>query len=132
MSRGLGDVYKRQIYYQLLKYVRKHFEETITSVGILPMVYFNYARVLDLCGRYEDSAECAEEGRKACLKYGHYQYLPHCLEIQAECAHFMGDDKKSADLYRKCYYLCQVIEYQEGLEITKKEAKEYLGMEFET
>lgn len=28
------------IYYQLLKYVRKHFEETITSVGILPMVYF--------------------------------------------------------------------------------------------
>ena len=27
--------------------------------------YFNYARVLDLCGRYEDSAECAEEGRKA-------------------------------------------------------------------
>ena len=120
------------IYYQLLKYVRKHFEETITSVGILPMVYFNYARVLDLCGRYEDSAECAEEGRKACLKYGHYQYLPHCLEIQAECAHFMGDDKKSADLYRKCYYLCQVIEYQEGLEITKKEAKEYLGMEFET
>ena len=83
------------IYYQLLKYVRKHFEETITSVGILPMVYFNYARVLDLCGRYEDSAECAEEGRKACLKYGHYQYLPHCLEIQAECAHFMGDDKKA-------------------------------------
>ena len=44
----------------------------------------------------------------------------------------MGDDKKSADLYRKCYYLYQVIEYQEGLEITKKEAKEYLGMEFET
>lgn len=83
------------IYYQLLKYVRKHFEEIITSVGILPMVYFNYARVLDLCGRYEDSAECAEEGRKACLKYGHYQYLPHCLEIQAECAHFMGDDKKA-------------------------------------
>ena len=94
--------------------------------------FHRYARVLDLCGRYEDSAECAEEGRKACLKYGHYQYLPHCLEIQAECAHFMGDDKKSADLYRKCYYLCQVIEYQEGLEITKKEAKEYLGMEFET
>lgn len=119
------------LYYHLLKYVRKHFEETITSVGILPMIYFNYARVLDLCGRYEESAEMAEEGRKACLKYGHYQYLPHCLEIQAECFHFMGDDKKSADLYRKCYYLCQIIEYPEGLEITKKEAKKYLGIEFE-
>lgn len=62
------------IYYQLLKYVRKHFEETITSVGILPMVYFNYARVLDLCGRYEDSAECAEEGRKACLRCRYLVY----------------------------------------------------------
>ena len=120
------------IYYQLLKYVRKHFEEAVTSVGIIPMIYFNYARVLDLCGRYEDSAECAEEGRKACLKYGHYQYLSHCLEIEAECFHFMGDDKKSADLKRKSYYLCQVIEYPVGLQIVKKEAKEYLGIEFET
>lgn len=120
------------IYYQLLKYVRKHFEETITSVGILPMLYFNYARVLDLCGRYEEGAECAANGRKSCLKYGHYQYIPGCLEIEAECSHFMGDDKRSADLYRKCYYLCQVIEYPVGLQTVKKEASEYLGIEFES
>jgi transcriptional regulator with XRE-family HTH domain len=119
------------IYYQLLKYVRKHFEEAITSVGILPMVYYNYARVLDLCGRYEEGAECAAEGRKSCLKYGHYQYLSECLEVEAECAHFMGDDKKSEKLYRQSYYLCQVIDYPVGLQIVKKEAKEYLGIEFE-
>ena len=119
-----------ELYAQLLRYVRKHFQE-IVSVGVLPMVYFNAARVLDLCKRYQEAAECAAEGRKACIRYGHYQYLPHCLEIEAECLHFMGEDKKSANLYRKCYYLCQVIEYQEGLEITKKEAKEYLGIEFE-
>ena len=90
------------IYDQLLKYVRKHFEEAITSVGIVPMIYFNYARVLDLCGHYQKGAELAAEGKKACLKYGHYQYLPHCLEIEAECCHFLGQDKKSAALYRKC------------------------------
>lgn len=73
----------------------------------------------------------ADEGRKACLRYGHYQYLPHCLEIQAECLHFMGQDQKSAQLYRKCYYLCQAIEYPEGLALSKKEAKEYLDVEFE-
>lgn len=37
-----------EIYYQLLKYVRKHFKETITSIGVLPLVLYNYARVLDL------------------------------------------------------------------------------------
>lgn len=37
-----------EIYYQLLKYVRKHFKETITSIGVLPLVLYNYARVLML------------------------------------------------------------------------------------
>lgn len=53
-----------EIYYQLLKYVRKHFKETITSIGVLPLVLYNYARVLDLCGRYEEGAALAKEGRE--------------------------------------------------------------------
>lgn len=58
-----------EIYYQLLKYVRKHFKETITSIGVLPLVLYNYARVLDLCGRYEEGAALAKEGREACIQY---------------------------------------------------------------
>ena len=105
-----------EIYYQLLKYVRKHFKETITSIGVLPLVLYNYARVLDLCGRYEEGAALAKEGREACIQYGHYQVLPRCLEIEAECRHFMGDDEISG--------------YQIGLEVVKKEAKEYLNIDF--
>ena len=119
------------LYDQLLRYVRTHFQESVTSVNILPMIFFNYARVLDLCGRYAEGAALAVEGRKSCLKYGHYQYLPDCLAIEAECNHFLGNDKKSADLYRKCYYLCQVIEYPAGLQFVTKEAKEYLGITFD-
>ena len=107
-----------EIYYQLLKYVRKHFKETITSIGVLPLVLYNYARVLDLCGR------------EACIQYGHYQVLPRCLEIEAECRHFMGDDEISKELYYQSYYLCKVIGYQIGLEVVKKEAKEYLNIDF--
>lgn len=117
-----------EIYYQLLKYVRKHFKETITSIGVLPLVLYNYARVLDLYGRYEEGTALAKEGREACIQYGHYQELPRCLEIEAECRHFMGDDEISKELYYQSYYLCKVIEYQVGLEIVKKEAKEYLDL----
>lgn len=88
-----------EIYYQLLRYVRKHFKETITLIGALPLVLYNYARVLDLCGRYEEGAELAQECRKACIQYGHYQELPRCLEIEAECRHFMGDEEISKELY---------------------------------
>lgn len=117
-----------EIYYQLLRYVRKHFKETITSIGMLPLVLYNYAWVLDLCGRYEEGAELAQECRKACIQYGHYQELPRCLEIEAECRHFMGDEEISKELYYQSYYLCKVVEYQVGLEIVKKEAKEYLNL----
>lgn len=117
-----------EIYYQLLRYVRKHFKETITLIGALPLVLYNYARVLDLCGRYEDGADIAQQCRKACIQYGHYQELPRCLEIEAECRHFMGDEETSKELYCQSYYLCKVIGYQVGLEVVKKEAKEYLDL----
>lgn len=117
-----------EIYYQLLRYVRKHFKETIISIGMLPLVLYNYARVLDLCGRYEDGADIAQQCRKACIQYGHYQELPRCLEIEAECRHFMGDEETSKELYCQSYYLCKVIGYQVGLEVVKKEAKEYLDL----
>lgn len=104
--------------------------ETITSIGVLPLVLYNYARVLDLCGRYEEGAALAKEGREACIQYGHYQVLPRCLEIEAECRHFMGDDEISKELYYQSYYLCKVIGYQIGLEVVKKEAKEYLNIDF--
>lgn len=110
--------------------MRKHFKETVTSIGVLPLVLYNYARVLDLCGRYEEGAALAKEGREACIQYGHYQVLPRCLEIEAECRHFMGDDEISKELYYQSYYLCKVIGYQIGLEVVKKEAKEYLNIDF--
>lgn len=120
-----------EIYAQLLRYVRVHYQETITSIGVLPMVLYNYARVLDLCGWYEEGAALAKEGQEACIQYGHYQFLPHCLEIEAECRHFMGDDESSRELYYQSYYLCKVVKYKVGLDVVRQEAKEYLNIQFE-
>lgn len=119
-----------EMYDQLLGYIRNHFEETITSIGVLPLVLYNYARVLDLCGRYEEGAELARECREACIQYGHYQELPRCLEIEVECRHFMGDNESSAELYYQAYYLCKAIRYETGLQVVIREAKDYLGITF--
>ena len=102
------------IFYQLLKYVRNHYREVITSGKITLLVLYNYARALDLCGRYE----------------GHYQTLPGCLEIYAECCHFLGMDDESTEAYYQAYYLCKLIGRKEDLEITRNEAKKYLNIDF--
>ena len=41
-----------------------------------------------------------------------------------------ADDEISKELYYQSYYLCKVIGYQIGLEVVKKEAKEYLNIDF--
>lgn len=88
------------IFYQLLKYIRKHIKEAITSAGVLPMILYNYARVLDLAGRYEEGIEYALETKEVCIKYGHYQYLPRCIEIYGECCYFLGRIEESKKAYR--------------------------------
>lgn len=98
---------------------------------MLPLVLYNYARVLDLCGRYEEGAALAKEGQDACIQYGHYQFLSGFLEIYAECCFFLGRTNESAKAYRQAYYLCELIGNKENLDITRKEAKEYLGLVFQ-
>lgn len=118
------------IFYQLLKYVQKHQQETVISSGMLPMVLGNYARALDLCGDYEGAVDYAQQGIEACVRYGHYQMLYACLAIQAESYHFMQQDEKSAEAYHEAYCLCKVIGRKESMLAIREEAKKYLGLEF--
>ena len=46
-----------------------------------------------------------------------------CLEIYAECCHFLGMDDESTEAYYQAYYLCKLIGRKEDLEITRNEAK---------
>lgn len=119
------------IYYQLLKYIRKHFQDVLQSNGMLPMVTYNYARELDIGKRYEEALETAEEGCHICVKYGHYQYLPGHLAIMAECYHILGQDDKSREKYYQAYSIYKAFDEQKNAETVKKEAAEYLGLTFD-
>ena len=89
------------IFYRLLQYMRRHLQEMVTSNRMLPLVLYNFARSLDLLERYEESARVARNGKEACIKYGHYQVLHSCLEIEAECDFFLGKKKRvQSDIVR--------------------------------
>ena len=118
------------IYYQLLKYVKKHFQNILQSNGVLPLISLNYARELDLVGRYEEAVEIAEAGWKACVQYGQYSCLPSIIAIIAECYHFLNQDEKSMYYYKQAYYLLRAIDKQHGAESIKAEIQEYFGDQF--
>ena len=118
------------IYDQLLQYIKKHFQNILQSGGLLPLVAFNYARELDLIGRYTDAIEIAETGWKACTQYGQYRTLPSTIAIIAECNHFLGDDSKSKEYYRQSYYIYKAVDDERGARVITAEAKKYFGEDF--
>lgn len=117
------------LYAQLLSYIYGHYQEVLTSNGMLPTILFNYARALDLCGRYAEAVCHAEQCQNACVKYGHYQYLPGCLAILGECCYNMGEKEKSKRYYIQAYYLFQALKDYKNLGMVQKEMKKYHQME---
>ena len=72
----------------------------------------------------------ARNGKEACIKYGHYQVLHSCLEIEAECDFFLGKKEESAERYREAFYICKVMGYEDDLQIIRNEAQKYLDIIF--
>ena len=117
------------IYRQLLWYVEKNFKELKLYPNHFCLISQNCAISLSLEKRYNDAIEIAENGRKMCIKYAEYQFLPGFIAIQAECYHFLGDAEKSRKLYFQAYYVYEAYEDKINMKNMRREMKEYLGIE---
>lgn len=118
------------IYYQLLRYIKKHFQNILQSGGLLPIVAFNYARELVLGKHYDDALEMAQLGWQSCVEYGQYRPLPSAIALMAECYHFLGEDDKSMDYYKQAYYISKAVGYEKGVLLVLSETQKYFGDHF--
>lgn len=132
LTYSRNDEHKKaiDIYYQLLRYIKKHFQNILQSGGLLPLVCYNYARELDLVKRYEDALEIAQLGWQACVQYGQYRNLPVIIALMAECYHFLNDDNKSIEYYRQAYYIHKAIGNEKSIGVIMSETKKYFGNDF--
>lgn len=117
------------IYRQLLWYIKKNGKELAGYAGQFCLVAQNYAIDLGTEGYYTDSIEIAEQGRKTCLKYGNYQFLPGFLATQGACYYFLGEKEKSEEQYRQAFHVYAAFEDETNREIIRLEMIEYLGIE---
>lgn len=117
------------MYDQLLKYVEKNDRELAGYAGHFCMIAHNYAIELGMGKRYSDSNEIAEKGRCLCISRGDYQFLPGFLAIQAANYYFLGEFETSKKLYLYAFYIYDAYGDTINREITRREMKEYLGIE---
>ena len=118
-----------EIWGQLDKYIRKHFQNIPPTQAHLTMILFNYATGLYEIGQYQKALETAEEGRRLCLDYGHYGCLSGMLEVMADCHRCLGNAEKSKEFYYQTYYICKAIGETRNAEITREEIKKYFDLE---
>lgn len=115
---------------QLLKYIQKHYQNILQSGGLLPLVAHNYARVLQICKRYEEAIEIAQLGRESCVKFGYYLVLPGLLHTTAICYHEIGQHEQSKELFYQAYYLYKAVDDKAGAVLLQTDSKKYENIEF--
>lgn len=117
------------IHRQLLWNLEKYCQEFYDYANYFCLIVHNYAIELGLDGRYAEAIEIAERGRKACISYGKYQFLPGFLAVQAECYYFLGEKHTSKELYLRAYYIYDAFEDASNREHMRHEMKVHLGIE---
>lgn len=85
-----------EIYRQLMDYIQTHQVGTETGAVLLPLVAYNYSRLLGRERRYEECIEVAEIGRQCCIMYNKCKMLGGLIFNIACCCHDLGQDEKNA------------------------------------
>lgn len=92
------------IYRQLFEDPRKRLFNIEAELTLLPLLAYNYSRLLALERRYEEEIEIATLGQKTCIKYNKCQYLGGLL-LNISCAlRELGQDKESRSKLIDSFY----------------------------
>lgn len=120
-----------EIYRQLLDYLQTHQVGTETGAALLPLVAYNYSRLLGRERRYEECIEIAEIGRRCCVMYNKCKMLGGLLHNIAYSLHELGEDDKSKEILTQAYYVHKAMERNSSCEAVKKYAEETFGLTIE-
>ena len=92
------------IYRQLFEDPRNRLFNIEAELTLLPLLAYNYSRLLGLERRYEEEIEIATLGQKTCIKYNKCQYLGGLL-LNISCAlRELGQDKESRSKLIDSFY----------------------------
>lgn len=118
-----------EIYRQLMDYIQTHQVGTETGAALLPLVAYNYSRLLGRERRYEECIEVAEIGRQCCVSYNRCQVLGGLLLNIACSKHELGEDEEAKEFLIESYYIYKVMERLKSCQLVQNYAKNELGVD---
>ena len=122
-----------EIYRQLMDYIQTHQVGTETGAALLPLVAYNYSRLLGRERRYEECIEVAEIGRQCCVSQNRCELLGGLLLNIAYSLHQLGgneNNEKSKELLVQSYYVNKAMEKESSCLVVKNYAKENFNLDF--
>ena len=118
------------IYRQLFEDPRKRLFNTETELTILPLLSYNYSRLLGLERRYEEEIEIATLGQQECIKYNKCRLLGGLLLNIACALHELGKNEESKSMLIDAYYAHRLMKNEKSCAIIKKYFQETFGLDF--
>lgn len=119
-----------ELYGQLFDYVWKHDDLLSNFASHFTLIAHNYALELARCARYQSAIEIAEQGRRASVDYGYYQFLPGFLAIMGECYYWLGEEGKSKKLCIQAHYIYETLGDEHNLRFIDPDIKSRFQFEF--
>ena len=111
------------IYRQLFEDPRKRLFNIEAELKLLPLLAYNYSRLLGLERRYEEEIEIATLGQKTCIKYNKCQYLGGLLLNIACALHELGKNDESKNKLIDAYYAHKLMQNQRSCNLIVEYAK---------
>lgn len=116
------------IYRQLFEDPRKRLFNIEASLTILPLLAYNYSRLLGLERRYEECIEIATLGQDICIRHNRCQYLGGLLLNIGYALHELGRDEESKSALTDAYYANRVMKKYSSCKVVQTYAKDNLNL----
>lgn len=116
------------IYRQLFEDPHKRLFNIEASLTILPLLAYNYSRLLGLERRYEECIEIATLGQDICIRHNRCQYLGGLLLNIGYALHELGRNEESKFTLTDAYYANRLMKNYISCKVVQQYARDNLNL----
>lgn len=116
------------IYEKLYLYVRDHYKKIEEAATVIPMIAYNYSKLLSNLERYQESVAISKEGYEYCIKYGDISLLGALLVNIATCRSKYDNVFSERNALIQAYYILKSMEQSEYVNLLRTYAKQEIDL----
>lgn len=118
-----------RIYEQLLRYTKRRLFNNEALFSVLPMLCYNFSRLLGKEKRYEEELEIAQYGYEICIKYNRKQLIGKLLLNMGCALHELGREEESKKCLIDSYDVSRVLKNEKSCELVRQYIREVFDLE---